>query len=253
MERAFSMRKICELFSARPVACGLAFAAFLALVLAAQAESFDTPLRERVIDLGRSPYSNGRSKLTCDYFASFMVKQLDLGGEGADWIAIAPERPGYLPACTRAHRVAEKVIQGRDWCGYFQGAKGGFVFLSACSAYNGGLDFAVYDALTGTKVFQDTAVNAASGGLQFRRAPDGTVSLLYSRVAVFDCTLPRDQAGCWSQIESKLGLENAAAPVCVAYEKQMTGSVIAYPVEVALSAALRVRAVPGEIRCWPPE
>jgi len=237
----------------RRIAGALAFAAFLALALAARGESFDTPLYERVVDLGPSPYSNGRIKLTCDYYPSFMVKQLDTGKEGAEWFAIVPERRGYLSACTRVHRAAEKVIQGRDWCGYFQGAKQDFVFLSACDAYNGGLDFAVYDARTGAGVFQDTAVDAASGGLQFTRAPDGAVSLLYSRVAVFDCTLPRDPAGCWSRIEGKLGLENAAAPNCTAYEKQMTGSVIAYPVEVALQPAPQVRAVPGPIRCWPPE
>lgn len=217
----------------------------------AVAESFDAPVHQRVMNLGRSPY--GIARLTCDYFSSFMVKQLDLGEEGAAWFAIAPAPPGHLPVCSRAHGAGEKVIEGSDWCGYFQGAKQDYVFLSACEAYNGGLDFAVFDARTGKKVFQDTAVDSTAGGLQFSRAADGSISLRYSRIAVFSCTLPRDQAGCWSQIETKLGLQNAAAPVCIAYEKQMTGSVIAYPVEVALSPQPEVRAVSGQVRCWPPE
>lgn len=220
------------------------------------AESFDTPLHERTVELGHTQY--GQAKLTCDYFASFMVKQLDQGEEGASWIAIVPARTGHSPACTRAHAEAEKVIPGHDWCGYFQGAKQSFVFLNACNAYNGGLDFAVYDARTGTRIFQDTAVDSDAGGPHFSRAPDGRLTLLYSRVAVFACTLPKEQAACWTQIEGKLGLDNVPAPVCIAYEKQMTGSVVAYPVEVPLASTPDLRtpqahAVAGAIRCWPPE
>lgn len=245
-----------EYFAVRLATCMLLGATLLLSAAAAPAESFDTPLHERVVDLGRTPY--GRIKLTCDYYPAFMVKQLDLGEEGANWIAIVPVRPGHLPVCTRTHASTEKVIPGHDWCGYFQGPKQDFVFLNACNAYNGGLDFAVYDARTGTRIFQDTAVDSISEGPHFSRAPDGSIALLYSRIAVFACTLPREQEACWSKIENKLGLENAVVPACLAYEKQMTGSVIAYPVEVALSLTpgLRtpqVRAVAGEIRCWPPE
>lgn len=255
------MGKFREPFALRLAARALlgAVLLFLAPVVRGEASpSFDPPLRERVVNLGTSPGSNGPAKLTCDYYPSFMVKQLDLGEEGANWIAIVPARAGHFPACTRAHAAAEKVIPGQDWCGYFQGARQDFVFLNACDAYNGGLDFAVYDARTGTRIFEDTAVDSKAGGLQFGSAPDGVLVLRYSRVVVFACTLPREQASCWSRIESKLGLENVAAPLCMAYEKQMTGSVISYPVEVALplTPGLRppqARAVAGEIRCWPPE
>lgn len=250
------MGNIRKHFALRLATCALLGTTLLFLGRAARAESFDTPLHERVVDLGRTPY--GRIKLTCDYYPAFMVKQLDLGEEGASWIAIVPARAGHPSVCTRTHASTEKVIPGNDWCGYFQGAKQDFVFLNACNAYNGGLDFAVYDARTGTRIFEDTAVDSLAEGPHFSRAPDGSLALLYSRIVVFACTLPREQGACWSKIEDKLGLENAAAPACVAYEKQMTGSVIAYPVEVALSLApdLRtpqVRAVAGEIRCWPPE
>ncbi len=240
----------------RLAACALLSATLPSLAAPAHAESFDTPLHERVVDLGRTPY--GRITLTCDYFPTFMVKQLDSGEEGANWIAIVPARDAHPPACTRTHASTEKVIQGHDWCGYFQGAKQDFVFLNACNAYNGGLDFAVYDARTRTRIFEDTAVDSSAEGPHFSRAPDGGLALLYSRIVVFACTLPTEQSTCWNQIEGKLGLENVAAPTCISYEKQMTGSVIAYPVEVPLSLTpeLRtpqVRAVAGEIRCWPPE
>lgn len=255
------MGRIRERLTLRPSAllvteCALLGATLLWIVPGARGESFDSPVHQRVLDLGRTP--DGRARLTCDYYPSFMVKELDLGEEGASWIAIVPARAGHLPICTRSHGSAEKIIPGHDWCGYFQGAKQNFVFLSACNAYNGGMDFAVYDVRTGTRIFEDTAVDSVSEGPRFMRAPDGGLTLLYSRIAVFACTLPREQATCWSQIEGKLGLKNAAVPECIAYEKQMTGSVIAYPVEVPLSLApdLRtpqVQAVAGEIRCWPPE
>lgn len=252
------MGKFRDPFALWLAACALLGATLLLAAPAARGESFDPPLHERVVNLRSSRASSGPSKLTCDYYSSFMVKQLDQGEEGAAWIAIVPARAGHFPVCAPTHAATEKVIPGQDWCGYFQGAKQDYVFLNACNAYNGGQDFAVYDARTGTRIFQDTAVDSVAGGPHFSRAPDGQLVLRYSRIAVFACTLPREQAACWSQIEDKLGLENVAAPACVAYEKQMTGSVIAYPVEVTLSLTpdLRtpqVRAVAGEIRCWPPE
>lgn len=255
MERDLPMGRVRRYLAPRCIAGALTLLTvmLMAVTAAAPAESFDAPLHQRVVNLGHSRYHNGQIKLTCAYFGSFMVKELDLGDEGANWFAIVHTRPGQIPVCTRVHGANEKVIEGHDWCGYFQGAKDDFVFLNACDAYNGGLDFAVYDARTGTRIFQDTAVDSSAGGLQFSRAPGGKISLHYSRIVVFGCTLPRDQAGCWSEIRNKLGLEDAAVPVCTTYEKQMTGSVIAYPVEVGLSDKPEVRAVAGQIRCWPPE
>jgi hypothetical protein len=224
-----------------------------AAVSAAQSPStgsgpaFDTPLRERILDLGPSPYG-GHVKLTCEYFPSFLVKQLDVGAEGAAWFGIVPSRAGHPALCTKTHPPTEKTISGKEWCGYVQGVKQHYVFLNACNAYNGAQDFAVYDAETGKKVFQDSAVDSVN----LANATDGGLLLRYARVVVFDCTLPAEQAACWNKIETKLGLENASTPACTAYEKQK-GSVIAYPVEVALTASPAVRAMPGEIRCWPPE
>ena len=215
--------------------------------------SFDTPVLHRVVDLGRVRGSNAQARLTCDTFSSFMVKELDLGAEGAEWFAIAPARPGHEPACTRARGAAEKLIRASDWCGYFAGVKSDYVFLNACGPHNAGLDFAVYDARTGKRVFEDTAFDSMTGGVQFRRTPEGGLILTYTRVAIFDCTLPAQQGICWNRIRGQLGLADADAPQCIAYEKQMTGTVVAYPVEVALTAKPSIRAVPGQIRCWPPE
>ena len=219
----------------------------------AAAESYDTPLSHREVDLGRVSGSHAHARLTCDNYPSFMVKELDLGEEGAAWFAIVPSRPGHAPACTRARSAAEKLIRSRDWCGYFAGVKTNYVFLSACDAHNAGLDFAVYDARTGKRIFEDTAFDSMTGGVQFRRTPEGGLILTYTRVALFDCTLPAQKDVCWNRIRGQLGLADADAPQCIAYEKQMTGTVVAYPVEAALTATPSIHAVPGPVRCWPPE
>ena len=244
----------------------MAFAAVLFVVLAAGArqsggqsgadtptESFDTPVLHRVVDLGPVPGSNRHGRLTCDDYPSFMVKELDLGEEGAAWFAIVPSRPGHPPACSRARSAAEKLIGAREWCGYFAGVKTNYVFLSACNAHNAGLDFAVYDARTGKRIFEDTAVDSMAGGVHFRRSAKGGIVLVYTRVALFNCTLPAEKDVCWNRIRRKIGLADAAMPLCIAYEKQKTGTVVAYPAEVALTPKPSVRAMPGQIRCWPPE
>lgn len=214
--------------------------------------AFDPPLRQVVVKLGKVPMSDMTAKLTCYYFSSFAVKELDLGDEGAEWFSIVPARSQHFPACTRTHGTAEKIIAGKDWCGYFQGAKQGYVFLSACNAANGGIDFAVYDAKTGRSIFQDSAVDTDTGGLTFARAPDGGLLLKYLRVASFDCTLPTEKAACWSRIEASLGLRSAAQPACAPYEAKETGTVIVYPVEVALSAKPEMRPAGAPVRCHPP-
>lgn len=217
------------------------------------AESFDAPVLQRVVDLGRLRGSSFHRTLTCDYYSEFMVKELDLGEEGATWFAIVPSHPGHPPACTRSRSVGEKFIPGREWCGYFTGAKANYVFLNACSAHNAALDFAIYDARTGRRVFEDTAVDSMAGGVQFRRAADGGILLTYARVALFNCTLPAEKDVCWRRIRSQLGLADAAAPLCTAYDHQTTGTVVAYPVEVPLTSRPSVRPVPGQIHCWPPD
>jgi hypothetical protein len=248
----------------------IAFAAVLFVLLAAgawqtkaqsgapspaesSAASFDPPVLQRVVNFAHLPRPQTHGRLTCSYYPAFMVKELDLGEEGAAWFAIVPSPPGRVPACTRKQGATEKLIRGRDWCGYFAGVKKDYVFLNACAAHNSGLDFAIYDARTGRRIFEDTAVDSMAGGVQFRQAADGRVLLTYARVAQFRCTLPAEKDACWRQIRGQLGLDRAAMPLCIAYEKQMTGTVVAYPVEVSLTAKPAIRAVPGQIHCWPPE
>src|SRR5579863_5177001 len=61
--------------------------------------------------------------LICSYYPHFMVKQIDLGGPGADQLSILPIAAGATaPPCKRDNVAGEIVLQ--DWSGYLKGVKG---------------------------------------------------------------------------------------------------------------------------------
>lgn len=251
------------------------------LVSLGGASSFDQPRSKRIVDLGPSPSGFGaRIKVSCYLFSKFMVKQVDTGEKGAERLAIIPVAQDHVPRCTRARDKAEVVINPDDWSGYFKGVKNDLVFFDADDGMNGGLPFAVYDAKTGKKVFEDSAL----GSLDFTDAVSDSISLRYLRVLESDCNMLQDAAGCWAQIEKTTGLENTPAPdcktgyersaqemakgrcqaqksktpQCLAKEIQLAHdqansapSVVAYPVEVVLDAKPVTKPVVGKVQCWP--
>ena len=117
-----------------------------------------------------------------------MVKEYDEGQKGAEWLAIVPVEARTTPGCTQSHAVGEKVIEEPEWGGYFKGAKKNLVFFHAADGTNGGMPFVVYDARSGTKVFQDSYYDASMWNrkvesplfnrLRVRNAPDGQVFLI---------------------------------------------------------------------------
>jgi hypothetical protein len=242
-----------------PLTVALLVSATWATVLSSVvlADSFDKPLRKRVVNLGSAPgYPSNHIKLSCYYYPNFMVKELDMAEEGAEWHAIAPVQAGHLPACTRSHGSGEQVIKGQEWSGYFKGVKGGLVFLNAEDGFNGGLDFAVCDSRTGKKIFEDSAGNSAGdyGHLDFVGTSKGQTSLRYSRVVSGDCSVPKDGAACWEKFRKPPGLEGATMPPCSDYPGEQSGvspSVLSYPVEVALFPQPSIKVVSGPVKCYP--
>jgi hypothetical protein len=254
---------------------------FLALTSLAFAGTFDKPLSTRTIDLGPSNSSPGaRSKITCYYFPSFMVKEVDLGEKGADRLAIVP-RKGKDHTCSRLRDQGEKEINSDDWTGYFKGVKGTLVFFDADDGVNGGMGFAVYDSKSAKKIFNDTAL----GQLELSETPAKEIAMRYARVVKGGCIVPKEPSACWKAIQKNLGLESASAPDCKAgYEKSAqdlakgrcqaqstdnpeclakeislarrqsndADSVIVYPVETVLGPTPTIRPVAGSsLRCWP--
>lgn len=251
------------------------------LVSLSSATSFDKPRYKRTVDLGPSRYTPGnRGKVSCYYFAGFMVKEVDLGEKGADKLAIVPIPKGVVPRCTRARSKDEKVVNPDDWSGYFKGVKNNLVFFDADDGVNGGMGFAVYDSNTGRKIFEDVAL----GPLDFPEAQGSQVSIKYTRVLDSQCNVPQDESACWAKITKAIGLDNAAIPDCKkGYEQSAqelakgrcqaqktettqcldrelplarsqtkdANSIIAYAVEVVLDQQPTTKPVSGDLRCWP--
>lgn len=259
------------------------FASVLALSSLSWAASFDKPHFQKTVDLGASRSSPGaRAKVTCYFFSNFLVKEVDMGEKGAERLAIVPAAKGRTRTCTRLREPGEKDINSDDWTGYFKGVKGNLVFFDADDGVNGGMGFAVYDSKTMKKIFDDVAL----GELTFPGTAGTQTAIAYTRVVDGGCVIiqPKEQNACWDKIRKQLGLENAPAPDCkVGYENSAqqlakgrcqaqnadnpqcvakeidlarrqtndANSVMAYPVEVILSANPAIKPVAGNLRCWP--
>jgi hypothetical protein len=237
-----------------------------AKTLAWPVDSMDRPLRKQVVDLGLSPYypgGNFRSKLTCYFYAKLVVKQYDAGQKGAEWLSFTPIQKAAAPACVGSHGPGEKVIEGGEWSGYFKGVKGNLVFLDAADGTDAGIPFAVYDSITGKKIFEDSAYDSRIelrkveqsrfNRMRVATAAHGTVILKYLRVADAGCDLHAKKETCWEEVRKKFDLKNRLPPVCVRYKNLPTAweSAIAYPVESSLTEKPETKPIAGPIRCWP--
>lgn len=212
---------------------------------------FDPPLDTLLVKL---PAAAGTPDLvptiSCFYYPTFMVKQVDLGEKGAESHAVMPSFGGK-PACERVQE-GETILQ--DWRGYFLGVKGNYVFLDADDGFNGGVPFAVFNATdkTGAKLFKDSrktfeAVDLDAQGLRLRLA----------RVLSADCSVLADK-NCWTKIQAVTGLPEDRKPDCkAAYDRDAPNfpdvpSVIAYPSDMRfLDRTLRQVATPGDVTCYP--
>ncbi len=208
-----------------------------------------------------------------------MVKEVDRGEKGAERLAIVPGK-AKAHTCSRLREPGEKAIDPDDWSGYFKGVKGDLAFFDADDGINGGVGFTVYDTKTMKKIFDDVAL----GELTFSDAGRAQTAIAYTRVVDGGCVILKDQNGCWDKIKKQLGLENASLQDCKAgYEDSAqrlakgrcqaqnadnaqclaneielarrqsndANSVIAYPVEVVLSANPTIKPAAGTLRCWP--
>src|SRR5215475_6562737 len=144
---------------------------------AAAPSVFDPPLETKKILLPPSATA-AKTKLTCRYYARFMVKEIDEGEVGAAQLSIVPiAAGGAKPACQRANVPTEKVVDPSAWGGYFKGVKGDYVFLDAADGINGALGFAVVHAADAHKILDDVAL----GGFDSLTLAGLTVTMRYTR------------------------------------------------------------------------
>jgi hypothetical protein len=241
---------------------------------------FDTPVAKKLLKL---PFPVGSREaqqpftidVTCYFYSGFLVKQESRGVEkGTAWISIVPSTDEK--ACAESRVAGERVLRDKDlrdgnatpddegWSGwYFSGAKGSLLFFVGDRP--GGMDFRIYDSRSDKPVFSDSAYELVSWAHKIRFAPfdswrvinaqDGLIILRYLRLENLDCDLHRStlKVACWEKVKKKVGLQGFKAPICSDYEHihGYAGSVIAYPVEVALLPQPTTRVIAGPVKCWP--
>jgi hypothetical protein len=170
---------------------------------------FDPPLdtQKRVLPSGKDL---AKATLTCSYYPHFMVKQIDEGEVGAAQLSIVPEESAHKAACQRANLPSEKVVDVKDWSGYFKGVKGDYVFFDAEDGVNGASGFAIFTSAGAKKLMEDSAL----GDLQSATLDGAALTLRYKRSFSADCSVPHDGAGCWTKIAAATGLDAHASPDC---------------------------------------
>lgn len=242
-------------------------------------QTFDKPVRKQRINLKRTPdQTTDRARVTCYFFPNFMVKEVDMGEVGAERLGILPVTPQSTGKCVRARGKEEIVIPAEQWSGYFMGVKKDYIFLSGSDLWNGATPFAIFDAATGKKLFEDSAKE-----ISFVTRPDQTIAMRYLRVVSDDCFILKN-AACWQRMASKYGLDAATLPDCrkgydASAEEMAKGrctaqraplaaclkkerplalkqaldspSVISYPVEVELGATPTAKPTGAAVGCWP--
>jgi hypothetical protein len=233
------------------------------------ADSFDVPLKKKVVDFGLSENNlpgrqNFRVKLYCFFYPTFMIREYDNEGEkGAEWVGIVPIQTGTVPACARTHASGERILKSPEWTGYFKGVKGNLVFLDDPDGTDGGMPFTIYDFRTGNKIFRDSAYDSRMwtqkvprspfNNLRFSGAQTSDLTMTYLRVVEADCDLHTEKSACWEQLKKKLGLKGGQMPICTGYENISSRyvSAVAYPVEVSLFPQPVTRTIAGPVKCWP--
>jgi hypothetical protein len=239
--------------------------ALLAEAAGAASSLYDKPVKMLRVKLPPDPENpQARARVSCFYFARFMVKEVDLGEVGAEQLSILPLAGGPETApCQRENAAAERVIDPRDWSGYFDGVKGDYVFFSADDGWNDGVGFAVFGAGDGKKLFEDVA---RKGFHAITTIPAG-LSLRYERVYGASCSLAEDKAGCWEKIRAETGLAGAPPDCLKAYQREQERvpkfaaetlkdpTIIDYEAAVVLEGgAKNVTPVSGKaLRCRPAE
>lgn len=180
------------------------------------AAPFDSPVKIKRVDLGITPDipSNGRAKVSCFYFESFMVKEVDLREKGAAQLSILPIAKGAkYPSCAKENIPGEMVIPGDQWSGYFKGVKSYYVFFDPDDGYNGATGFAVFDARSGKKLFED---DTEDGVIRSITLEGSAIKLHYRRAFRARCSILKDGMTCWASIRDNVTTHPAPMPDCLA-------------------------------------
>jgi opacity protein-like surface antigen len=213
-----------------------------ALAADATKPAFDVPLKVISQPLPANQLNpTTKPALTCSYYAHFMVKQVDLGDQGAGELSVLS---GDSPACQRENQPNEVVIPPKQWSGYFRGVIGDNVFFVGSSTFAGGKTFAVFSP-DGKKIFTDNANGFVSS------VPGAGVALNYRRVFDARCSIVGSQSkACMKHIREATGL--AKLPDCKAlYLAKLKDLPFGIETETAVEYSARLLLDEGKSRIVP--
>jgi len=172
---------------------------------------FDTPLKTRHVELKADP-ENPRAKrrISCFYYRSIVVKQVDYGEVGAERLALLPVLAGNATPCRDGKETYEYEIPSDRWSGYFRGAKADYAFFDAPDGTNGGLGFMVLRIVDRKSLFEDTDQHS----LEAIEILDDGLKLRYQRVYQGSCSAISGGAQCRTALSQETGVAAASLSIC---------------------------------------
>jgi len=174
---------------------------------------FDAPLKTRHVELEADPQNpNVRRRVSCFYYRSVVVKQVDYGEVGAQRLALLPVLSGNATPCRENQESYEYVIPSDSWSGYSGGAKAEYAFFDAPDGSNGGLGFMVLRVSDRKQLFEDTARN----GMRAIEIINGGIKLRYERVYPGNCSAITGGSACRESLSRDTGVSTASLSLCAA-------------------------------------
>ena len=182
----------------------ICFSICLSLTVSANPkEDFDPVISKKII-----PASESESSTQCFYFQNFMIKQYDSGGKGTDGLSII-HFSSPQPSCTKEKLPNE--IEIKNWTGYFDGVRNGFLFSSGEDGWNGSIPFLVAKLSDGKVVLESAATDNPTSNrplpglsrLLKMTLKKNRLELKYTLAAKLPCTTRDDVNSCWSKATMK--------------------------------------------------
>ena len=175
------------------------------------AEPFDAPLKVRTLRLPPDP-QNSRSKrqVSCYYYRSIVIKQVDLGEVGADRLGLLPVLSRAATQCHAEQGPNEYDLPPETWSGQFRGVKADYAFFDAADGINGGLGFLVFRIYDRKALFEDVAER----GLRSIEIAHGGLNLRYRRVFAGKCSVLSAGDACRDSLVRETGISAASLSIC---------------------------------------
>jgi hypothetical protein len=191
----------------------MAFAMFACALpaMASASGPFDSPLKTRNVQLPADPQNpKARRQVTCYYYRSIVIKQVDHGEVGADRLALLPVLARNATQCHEEREALEYIIPPDTWSGYFRGVKADYAFFDAPDGINGGLGFMVLRLFDRKAVLEDVAQH----GIKSIDYEEGVLKLRYQRVYAGPCSILTAGEDCRNALLRDTGVSAQSLSIC---------------------------------------